>query len=203
MTRAALARKVGIDTPRLAHYEHGRVALPYHVGARLIEALGLCQRWVATGEGPQRGYFAVGPVVADLIPKSMQFSEAYDLVMADEITAHHVEFAKHTKLPMEKWGQVYAGRIGEHETARRRRYFLAGAHQMLDALLPHLHAKSLAKFTSQFHILINRFLGCIDDLETQEVAGGSLNEREQEEVFRKYHAKLKAWVPPGRGRRRH
>ena len=77
MTAVEFARRLDIDSNRLASYEHARVPLRYEFADRVCRAFNISQRWLAEGLQPIINYVPIFPPLSGRIPPRAIFSDAY------------------------------------------------------------------------------------------------------------------------------
>ena len=71
------ASRIGIDSNRLATYEHGRSRLPFQVGQRACATFNISQRWLVDGEEPPFGEISIPKEKQPEMAKCRLFSDAY------------------------------------------------------------------------------------------------------------------------------
>jgi transcriptional regulator with XRE-family HTH domain len=81
MEQAELAEILGITRSRLSSYEYAKAPIRYELGKEICYRLGISQRWLATGDGPQSPYFDVSPNLEFKIQPKTLFSMAFDKVL--------------------------------------------------------------------------------------------------------------------------
>lgn len=91
MSAVAFAQRIGIDSNRLATYEHGRTPLPYAVAESAGGMFNISQRWLAEGKKPVRYYIYISPPLCDQIPSRAVFSHVYEAFLKPHIEAHFAE----------------------------------------------------------------------------------------------------------------
>lgn len=74
---ATAARKLGIDSTRLASYEHGRVPVRLEMAARFAKTFDVNPEWLASGKGLPTPYREIPKDCLDQHGKAL-FSEVYD-----------------------------------------------------------------------------------------------------------------------------
>lgn len=77
-TQVEMAKRAGIDSNRLASYEHGRNPFPYRIAHKIARETGFNQRWLATGKLPQKPFFLIDSLVEDVAPANALFSHVFD-----------------------------------------------------------------------------------------------------------------------------
>lgn len=77
LSAVEFARRMGIDSNRLASYEHGRSPLPYEIANCAAFTFNICQRWLAEGIEPVRFYVSIGRQLRERFPKRAVFSDIY------------------------------------------------------------------------------------------------------------------------------
>lgn len=81
LSQAAAARKLGIDSTRLASYELGRVPLRFGFVEQFCRTFGLSQVWLAEGTSKMTDYWPVSESVLARVPESALFTHAYDEIL--------------------------------------------------------------------------------------------------------------------------
>lgn len=84
LSQVSLAHAIGLTRDQLANIESGRTILRTDVAARYCEFLGVSQRWLATGEGPEFPFLHLPrelPMSTQFTPDG-SFSQMYDLLLA-------------------------------------------------------------------------------------------------------------------------
>jgi len=96
MTAAEFARRIGIDSNRLATYEHGRAPIRYEVAASVAKAFNLNLRWIAEGIEPAKYFIYVPGSIGRQIPPRSVFSNAYKAFLKPFVERHFKEIAKYS-----------------------------------------------------------------------------------------------------------
>ncbi|MEQ1860723.1 MAG: helix-turn-helix domain-containing protein [Chthoniobacteraceae bacterium] len=198
ISRVAIAGRAGIAASRLGNYEHGRAAMSYHIGDRVCRALDVCQRWLATGAEPIHSYIPVEQFVSEMVPRSMPFSEAYDRILAKEITVRLGAVAKVCGVSIEDLQAhriVDVGAVGEPADVGARRGFERVASMRLHLVCSQLGADLMERYVAELDRLAERFEGLarnqkVSQLDDREITGEWIK------------LQLESWLPPGHARRR-
>ena len=77
MSQAAAARKLGIDSTRLAAYEHGRVPIRFGFADRFCKKFNLSQLWLAEGKERPIGYVRFDPALKSSLNDAERFSAVW------------------------------------------------------------------------------------------------------------------------------
>jgi hypothetical protein len=81
-----MAKRAAIDSNRLASYEHGRNPFPYRIANKIACETGFNQRWLATGQLPQKPFFPIDSLIEDVVPARALFSQIFDALLWPEFT---------------------------------------------------------------------------------------------------------------------
>ena len=100
--RTIFAQRIGIDSSRLANYEHARTPVPYYIGERATKEMDICQRWLATEKLPKHPWFKVPDSFDQGVSKRLLFSFVYDKALADEIDSVMASYAELFSVQEEK-----------------------------------------------------------------------------------------------------
>ncbi len=108
LSQVAFARLIGIDSSRLASYEHARVPIRAHLALAVAKISGVSLHWLANGIEPKKNALYVDKKLRDRIPENQLFSEAFDAVLMPLIEHQIAEAKKNTggKLDTEKFSAV-------------------------------------------------------------------------------------------------
>lgn len=203
LSRVELAQRIEIDPARVINYEHARVVMPYHVGARIFGELDVCQRWAVTGAAPRRYFFDVMNFVETLIPRSMPFSEAYDRILAEPIQDALAKRAEEFHVAIEQLSDeqlLNLPVIGEHPLTAARRHFTVLHKLQVTRAFGGLPASKLECYAKELDALFERHFGKLttrqlrahpDDGETDHI-------KELSEFVR---SRIASWKPPGHARK--
>lgn len=77
------AEVLGVSIDRLKSFEYARAPIRYGVAKRLCAELSVNQRWLATGQEPQRPSMDIPPGYELFIPNRLLFSHVYDRLLAE------------------------------------------------------------------------------------------------------------------------
>jgi transcriptional regulator with XRE-family HTH domain len=80
-SQTAVARKLGIDSTRLAAYEHARVPLRFGLVQKYVQAFRVSLIWLAEGKGDPSDFVELPSDIADRIPPESLFSHAYETTL--------------------------------------------------------------------------------------------------------------------------
>lgn len=189
---------------RIASYELAKVAMPYHVGAKIIGELDASQRWIVTGRLPRKGYIDVAETLEDLIPRSMPFSEAYARVLDEEIVTRLADLAKGHGVPIDDLSSdtlIDASTIGENPRHSWERMVMQRFTLELQLILPRLPSGAADE-------LLKKLTATLAPFAKQAKRSGAaqfFKDREEEETRALRHifsTKLAGWKPPGHARKK-
>ena len=89
LSQVAFAKEVGLDSSRLASYEHGRAPVKYDLARWLSVAFKVNLELLATGDGPLIDLRPIGDVAFVEANPDGRFSEVFDLYLAKGKPFHH------------------------------------------------------------------------------------------------------------------
>ena len=116
LSQTAFASQIGVDSTRLASYEHGRAPLPFEVYKAVNQKYSLNPMWLATGDGPPSAHWGIpyglGPQETEISARA-KFSEAYDLYLAADCESG-VEMARARRSRFLRAAEDFAIFIKEH-----------------------------------------------------------------------------------------
>lgn len=93
LSAVEFARRMGIDSNRLATYEHGRAPLRYEIADKAAKEFNISQRWLAEGIEPIRWYVSIPQALQEIIPKRSIFSDAYEPFLKPHVEMTLAELA--------------------------------------------------------------------------------------------------------------
>jgi transcriptional regulator with XRE-family HTH domain len=112
LTAVAFARQLGIDSSRLASYEHGRVPIRFGLAHTAFVKFRLNLRWLAEGKEPKRYLFHIPYKLSDRIDRKALFSEVYRLALKHDFEKHFGEIEQHSgakdaEAVAAEWGDTF------------------------------------------------------------------------------------------------
>ena len=85
MTAVEFARRLDIDSNRLASYEHARVPLRYEFAKRICDQFGMSIVWLAESKEPQMADIPIAEELERKIPDRILFSTAFQQYLKPHI----------------------------------------------------------------------------------------------------------------------
>lgn len=150
LTTAGLSVKVGIDSNRLASYEHGRNPVPFFVANKICESLRVNLRWIATGESPIKLFMAVSPFIIEQIPKKLLFSEVFDGLLSSFFLAELTGIASQHHCDIEDIDSLsefqFLDLVGESIRSNAIQFFNRKLPSMILSIVPDLPPDLLSNF---------------------------------------------------------
>lgn len=120
LSSVEFSRRIGIDSNRLATYEHGRAPLRYEIADAAARTFNICQRWLAEEKEPVRYYVSIPEVLRERFPQRSLFSSIYNGFLKSFVDDHLAELQHlgagkmHDELleVVQELGQNTVGQVG-------------------------------------------------------------------------------------------
>lgn len=88
LSAVEFARRIDIDSNRLATYEHGRAPIRYDIADHAANVFNISQRWLVEGLEPVNYYVAIDRELREKIPERAIFSSVYNDFLKPHIEEH-------------------------------------------------------------------------------------------------------------------
>ncbi|MFO1487848.1 MAG: helix-turn-helix transcriptional regulator [Verrucomicrobiota bacterium] len=157
LSQVAFANLIGIDSSRLASYEHGRVPLGFDVGIRIITTFGISPRWLFDGSGPQYLSFKLPDEILAQIPARRLYSEMFQHIQQLTYEALSRNTSSNSRVAILAGIEHYADHLEKDEALDSRRIF-AHLLEELTGLQPFIPPHLLRKFYLVMNEAMNAFL---------------------------------------------
>ncbi len=114
LTRAGLAKRIGLNQFSLANIERGSAPLKFSVGYQCCAALQLSLAWLATGSPPIFLFSEIAPSRLEKLDKQALFSSVFTGELASAVHSRHKELAAREGVAVKELGQhavIFDGRL--------------------------------------------------------------------------------------------
>jgi transcriptional regulator with XRE-family HTH domain len=161
LSQVTFARMIGIDSSRLASYEHGRVPVRFDLALKVATLTGVSLRWLAEGVEPVKFRFVVSENLLMEIPKNYLFSVAWDHLLKPSFDGEIKKFESRAKIKISSLdarhsdmniGGMGVGHISGEEILRFLMEDLIG---VLESIPPHLVDAFYAEITNAWRHFMN------------------------------------------------